>query len=400
MTTFNNVSTLFIQQQTTNLMRAGRQQLFDLQAQIASGKRTNDLSTLSATNTRLLLDARSGITRYENYTLSIKTVDTRLNVQDTILNNLQDIVAQSSSLVANAQTFQAAVDLGADSQLTSFLTQVGVYLNERVGDRQLFSGNRFSVEPVKNLNTLPVPPTEPFPFTPLASPTVPQYDTSYMSQIEVASVAANNGASTLTLGSSSWSAQGYQVGDTVTLSGTGTDGTFTITNLAGGVATVTPAPTTIAADNTFTAVRNTATEGPGSYVRDGLYIDDNFFVTYGISSNADAMQNMILGLRWAYAATQDSTNYTTYMTRADQLLGTARDQLRVLQADTAANQGLMDQTLEAHKRTTVLFQNQQGNVIDADVNEAATQLSILSAQIEASYAATGRIVNLSITQFL
>jgi flagellar hook protein FlgE len=86
----------------------------------------------------------------------------------------------------------------------------------------------------------------------------PLTSTYSFTQTQATSIAASNGASTMTLGSSSWAAQGYQIGDTITLTGTGTDGTFTITNLAGAVATVTPAPTTIAADTTFSASRTGA----------------------------------------------------------------------------------------------------------------------------------------------
>jgi len=70
-------------------------------------------------------------------------------------------------------------------------------------------------------------------------------------QAEATSIAADNTASTITLGSSTWAAQNVQVGDTITLSGTGADGSYTVTALNNGVATVTPAPTTIAADTTF-----------------------------------------------------------------------------------------------------------------------------------------------------
>lgn len=72
------------------------------------------------------------------------------------------------------------------------------------------------------------------------------------------SLTANDSPATLTLGSSDWATQGYKVGDTVTVAGSGTAGnntTFTISAIAGGVATVTPAPTDMTADTAATLTR-------------------------------------------------------------------------------------------------------------------------------------------------
>lgn len=402
MTTLNSISNISVQFQTTRLMRAGREDLFGLQAQISSGKKTEDLSTLGATNTRRLLEARASELKYNSYIDAIQTVTTRVKVQSQSLAGMQNIAAQMNTLINNNQTQVAALGAGADAQIRSYLLQTQVYLNQQVENRYVFAGNRYGTLPVRDLNSLPVPPTESYPFTPLTSPTLPNYDSDVMSETQVTSMTVN-GSGQLVLGSSTWADQGYAVGDTVTLSGMSTAGnntTFTISSLSGTTATLTVAATTQAADTSFTAVRNSATAGPGAYNEDALFIDDGFSLDYGITSTDPGIQNLILGLRWAYAATQDSTNYTTYMARASELLGSATSQIRILEADAAADLGVLSNTLESHKKSIIDFKNQAGEVIDADVNEAATQLSILSSQIEASYAATGRVINLSIVNYL
>ena len=75
---------------------------------------------------------------------------------------------------------------------------------------------------------------------------------------KVTSLTADATAKTLTLGSSTWAEQGYRVGDTVTIAGSGTaanNTSFVIASISGGVATLTTAPTTMAADTAFNITR-------------------------------------------------------------------------------------------------------------------------------------------------
>ncbi len=75
---------------------------------------------------------------------------------------------------------------------------------------------------------------------------------------QITNVTASNSPATLTLGSGSWDALGYKVGSTVTVAGATTSAnnvTYTISNITNGVATVSPAPTTAAADAGVTITR-------------------------------------------------------------------------------------------------------------------------------------------------
>lgn len=399
MALLSSISNIAVEFQTTRLLRAGRDTLMKLSAQIATGKKTSDLSELGATQTRSLLNARAGVAKSENYILAIKTVETRLTIQGKALENMQTLGTQAESLINNIPTHASSVTAGGAAQFENFLRQINMLLNQRVEDRQIFAGARYAQEPVKDLLSLPVPPTEAYPFTPLTSPALPQYDTSNTTQLDVTSI-ASDGAGVLTLGSSTWAAQGYQVGDTITLSGTTIDGTYTIQSLNGADATLTTSPALMAADTDFNAIRNNATAGPAAYDEDSLYIEDNLRAPYGVTSTDPAFQNLILGMRWAYAATQDPANYETYMARALDLLGDARDGVRVLEAETAANSGLFEDRRKAHEMAITQYSNQEGDAIGANVEEAATRLSILSAQLEASYAATGRVITLSIVNYI
>ncbi|MGE3769324.1 MAG: flagellin [Bdellovibrionales bacterium] len=402
----SSITNLAVEFQTTRLMRTGRDTLLLLQAQMATGKKTQDLSTLGITNTRTLLSARATQSKLEGYIDSIKTVETRLQFQSSVLAGIDAVLLQAQNLVSDSATYDASVTNGAASLFQSFMQQIQIYLNQRVEDRGIFAGDRLSSDPVKNLlTTLPVPPTEAYPFTPDTSPTLPAYDTAVTTELDATSIAFDDGSGagtgTLTLGSSTWEALGYQVGDTVTITGTtSNNAVYTITSLSDDVATVAELVTDEAADTSFTAIRSAAINGPAAYIEDSVYIDDGFLASYGITSTDPAFQNLIMGLRWAYVATQDQVNYTTYMDRAYELLGTSQTGLRQLQAEVVSNINVFSAKRETHETSIITAKNQEDDIIAADVNEAATRLSILSAQIEASYAATGRIINLTIVDFI
>lgn len=74
-------------------------------------------------------------------------------------------------------------------------------------------------------------------------------------QADITSLAADSGTSKLTVGGSTWAAQGFKVGDVIRCSSFSSDNNginFTITALSGVDATVNPAPTTAGADTSVT----------------------------------------------------------------------------------------------------------------------------------------------------
>jgi hypothetical protein len=52
---------------------------------------------------------------------------------------------------------------------------------------------------------------------------------------------------------------------------------------------------------------------PEAYVKDSVKINTTKDLTYGVTSNEDGFQQIIMGLRFAYSALQDPTQYETYM---------------------------------------------------------------------------------------
>ena len=146
------------------------------------------------------------------------------------------------------------------------------------------------------------------------------------------------------------------------------------------------------------------TAAPGvdvqAYTHDTVNIDDGLQITYGITSTEQGMQNLILGVRWAYAATQSATNFTAYMSTARGLLTTAVQQLRDLQASNAANQNRLADVTTTHNTLISNLTTSTQDIQNVDSAEVATKITFTQSQLEASYSVTARIAQLSITRYL
>lgn len=318
----NTVTNIAVLLQTSRLVRGSQDVLGKLQEQLATGNVTNDLTELGSTNSRRLLDLRASTEKRDAYILTVDTIKPRVDTQVQALDGIQDTLEELRAMINLNSSHASLQTVGGAARIQDMMRNTTYYLNQRIDDRFLFSGDRYGTAPVGDITTLPVPPLEPYPFTPSTTPTLPSYDT----------------------------------------------------------------------------------QAPGSnalaYNQDTVYIDDNLNLNYGITSADPGMQNFIMGLRWAYAASQDPTNYTTYMAQADQLLGVAQTQIRALEAKATSSQATLIQTRDLHITYKNLIAADTDQIFAVDKNEVAVKLTTLSAQIEASYAATSRIVNLSIVNYL
>jgi flagellar hook-associated protein 3 FlgL len=313
------ISNLSILTQINSGLSNAQASLSDLTQQLASGVKSTDLTTYSAYESRSLVNGRGLQDKAESYIAAIGNVKPRLTIYENALSAVEKLINTTQSTILNTQNATAAAEQGVGAQIGGAIDQIAYYLNQKVGDRFIFSGTRFTQKPVGDIKTLTNPPTETFPAT---SPTLPPYD-----------VAA-----------------------------------------------------------------------PGSdaqaYGKDKVAIDDNLTLTYGISSTDSGIQNLMQGLRYAYAATQDSNNYTAYMAQAQTYLKTALDGVRSLRAQVAGNVKIVDETKANQKTTISLLQTQIDKIRNADVNEVSVKINAYNSQLQASYAASAKLINLSILQYL
>ncbi len=146
------------------------------------------------------------------------------------------------------------------------------------------------------------------------------------------------------------------------------------------------------------------TQAPGTdanaFTQDRVAIDDNLQMDYGIPSTSTGIQNLIQGLRYAYAATQDSGNYDAYMAQAKQYLAASTTGIRSLEAKVAGDQKVLTQTFKDHNASIALLNGQIDQIQNVNINEVATKISFYQTQLQASYAATGKLASLSILNYL
>lgn len=315
----SGISTISIMTQVTSALNNGQSALSNLTQQLASGVKSTDLTTYSAYESRTLVSSRNLQEKANSYLDAISSVKPRLTIYERSLSALEDVINSTQSTILNTQNASAAAQQGVGAQISGAIDQAAYYLNQKVGDRFIFSGTRFTQKPIGDIKALTNPPAETFPAT---SPTLPPYDAA----------------------------------------------------------------------------------GPGSdaqaYGKDVISLDDNLRLTYGISSTESGIQNMIQGLRFAYAATQDSANYTTYMAQAQTYLKTALSEVRTLRAQVAGNVKILTDTAKSQQDTINLLQTQIDKIRNADINEVSVKINSYNAQLQASYAASSKLINLSILQYL
>jgi hypothetical protein len=126
---------------TSMLITEMRQQLDDLQRQLATGKKSTTYAGLGIER-GLDVELRLRLSRVENYQTAIQIVDLRVNLLNTALERLRGLATETRAdarsplafeLVANGQTVaqrSAGVRFGEALSL----------LNEKAGERYLFSG--------------------------------------------------------------------------------------------------------------------------------------------------------------------------------------------------------------------------------------------------------------------
>lgn len=315
----SGISTISIMTQVISSLNNGQSALSNLTQQLASGVKSTDLTTYSAYESRTLVSSRNLQEKANSYLDAISSVKPRLTIYERSLSALEDVINSTQSTILNTQNASAAAEQGVGAQISGAIDQAAYYLNQKVGDRFIFSGTRFTQKPIGDIKALTNPPAETFPAT---SPTLPPYDAA----------------------------------------------------------------------------------GPGSdaqaYGKDVISLDDNLRLTYGISSTESGIQNMIQGLRFAYAATQDSANYTTYMAQAQTYLKTALSEVRTLRAQVAGNVKILTDTAKSQQDTINLLQTQIDKIRNADINEVSVKINSYNAQLQASYAASSKLINLSILQYL
>jgi len=319
----SGVSTIGLQLVSINCLKKGQTRLSTLNEQLSSGKEYSKLAEYTASEVKKMLNLSCMITQKESYISNIDTINTRVEVYNSSLTSIEGVAAEAITTIISSTTYDASKIETLSTEFKGYMSQMEYYLNQSVSGRYIYAGSRYNTVPVKDISTLPVPPTE---LGPCPTTELPAYDVDY--------------------------------------------GTVD--------------PVVIAS----------------AYAKDTVAIDTEQDLQYGVTSTQSGFQNIILGLRWAYAATQDATNYKTYMERANSLITTGMEEVRAIHAGVAGDASALEKTKEQHEGLISNLQSQIDDIQSTDVNEVAVKLTTYQATLESAYAATAQMINLSLLHYL
>jgi flagellar hook-associated protein 3 FlgL len=143
-----NVSSLGLQILMTNSLQSEQTVLGTLTQQLASGKQHDNLTDYGSTDALNLLNFQNAITQRQSYIASMQAVQTRLGTYDTTMTDMESIASQASTLASQNQNFNPSTASQIQSQAKNFLLQVSDDLNQQVSGRYVYSGIRYSTQPV------------------------------------------------------------------------------------------------------------------------------------------------------------------------------------------------------------------------------------------------------------
>ena len=193
------------------------------------------------------------------------------------------------------------------------------------------------------------------------------------------------------------------------IAGTGTSSPTFWTNLANAINAGTPKSTLVMAttlggtgnpvDGTALTLSGGASTA-GAYAQDQVAIDTSETLKYGVNSNQKGFQQLILGLRFAYAATQDTTNYSADMAQASSLITSGLTAIRSIHTGVSSANTTLTQVQTAENASITSLQNQASSIQDADITTISAEITAFQVNLEASYAATAKMTSLSILKYL
>jgi len=139
-----------------------------------------------------------------------------------------------------------------------------------------------------------------------------------------------------------------------------------------------------------------------AYTTDRATIDSGYVVDYGMTSNNVAFQQLVAGLRYLQAAgnATDAATYSTYMNQASTMLASAMTSLQTLHTTIANNMNTMSSQKTAQEASISSLTDQVADIQQVDTTQVAVEITTLEALLQASYSATGSILNMSIVNYL
>lgn len=329
-----------IVQNMLNMQR--NQQNFDLLSyRIATGKNFQQLRDYGTDATRLV-DLRQEIASRDAYTRTIDMTSIFLSAYDTSLERLVGITQDLLDAADPLSTQDA--NWGADNLVLAdnMLLEAESNLNLEVGGRFLYSGSNYTTAPINNLRNLSV---------------------YALTEIGTANaIESANQIPEMIFDSAGPSYQSYH--------------------------------------SSFTG---TGTLDANAWQEAKLTISDGQTIGYGITATDEGFQNLIDGLMRFKTATQTGVTEAerkSLLAEARSLANTARDQIRQLQSSNGVITNVMGNARDLHVSFIDISITAMNGIEVSDTADAATRLSILQTQMQASFTVIAKRQQLSLVNFL
>ena len=146
-----------------------------LNQQLATGTVHNNLTDYNPVDARNMVDFQNAIIQRQSYNAAMQNVQTRLSLYDTTMSDVENMAEQANTLATQHQIYDPTAAANLQAQVQNFLKQTTDDLNQKVGDRYIYAGTRYTTAPVTDLTTLTSAPSA----TPTTQPVLPSYDAEY-----------------------------------------------------------------------------------------------------------------------------------------------------------------------------------------------------------------------------
>jgi flagellar hook-associated protein 3 FlgL len=366
---------LFSRLQQANL--GTQQRLQELSDQIATGKKGSRFGDFGPSDSRISLDLRPTLDRFEVYTRNMNLSKGRTDIMETVLKRVSDIAKDLRDTLTSVQGTGRPPMAPIKEKALKALQEVADLLNTEVDGRYVFAGAESQTKPVTAAG--------------------------------VTALLTSFGAATFP-------------GDYTNATALIAD--YTNISLRRDTTTGTIAPTELA-NPTASLYATAVVATPANDIAVNLRIDDRMDKQiYGVpgytgdvvntSQNqdlrADAFQfrEIIRGLAMiATIGEYPKTGTTAEQQGFDQLVASAKSALQSGKARLDDQIGILGNTSKAIDdtrirldQTSLYLKQVLGKAEDVDVADAISKLQLMQTQLQASYRVTARLQDLSLVKFL
>jgi len=137
----------------------------------------------------------------------------------------------------------------------------------------------------------------------------------------------------------------------------------------------------------------------GNSTKLAVQVDDNFSVTYGTTADQTGCEELLRAMHLAATAVTNPADIPR-LNEALRVAKQAISDMSAIQAQIGVVQNVLSNTQEAQNQFQLQLKQQIGNISNIDVAQASTDLTGTENTLQASYAVTARLSQLSLVNFL